>query len=82
MALQDRDEGRRWTTLLPFPLWVVERHSASATRCAAAHHRGALPLPRRPLRPAFRRFQGFRQVDKTEVGDDSRASVLTRYQLS
>ena len=78
MALQDRGEGRRWTTQLPFPLWVVEATLESdtvrsrATEVRYRYHDGHYDS-------RFRRFQGFRQVDKTEVGDDSRASVLTRY---
>jgi RHS repeat-associated protein len=78
MALQDRDEGRRWTTQLPFPLWVVEatlesdRVRQRSTEVRYRYHDGHYDT-------RFRRFQGFRQVDKTEVGDDSRASVRTTY---
>jgi len=78
MALQDRDENRRWTTQLPFPLWVVESTierdtvRGRTTEVRYRYHDGHYD-------PHFRRFQGFREVDKTEVGDESRASVLTRY---
>jgi RHS repeat-associated protein len=78
MALQDGHEGRPWTTRLPFPLWVVEstlerdsvRDRTSEVRYR--YHDGHFDS-------RFRRFQGFREVDKLEVGDESRASVLTRY---
>jgi RHS repeat-associated protein len=80
MALQDRDEHRRWTTQWPFPLWVVESTierdtvRGRTTEVRYRYHDGHYDT-------RFRRFQGFREVDKTDVGDESRASVLTRYRF-
>lgn len=78
MALLDRDEGRLWNTRLPFPLWLVQatrerdtvrgRDTVVRYRYHDGHYDSYL-----------RRFQGFHQVDKLEVGDTSRADVLTRY---
>ncbi len=78
MALQDRDEGRAWPTTLPFPLWVVERTLETdhvrgrSTDVRYRYHEGRYDTRQR-------RFQGFRVVDKTELGDDSRAAVVTRH---
>ena len=77
-ALQDRAEGRPWDTYAPFPLSVV-----SATR-ETDTVRGRTTEARYRYHDAhfdtlFRRFQGFRHVDKLEMGDESRADVLTRH---
>lgn len=78
MALQDRAEGRPWNTWMPFPLWLVSttRETDTVRGCttevAYRYHDGHFD-------PLFRRFQGFRQVEKVERGDESRADVLTRY---
>jgi RHS repeat-associated protein len=78
MGLRDADDGRRWTTRMPFPVWLVEstverdvvRGRSSEVRYR--YHDGHYDS-------RFRRFQGFRQVDKTEIGDASRADVLKRH---
>ncbi|MEF7615717.1 SpvB/TcaC N-terminal domain-containing protein [Aquincola sp. MAHUQ-54] len=78
MALQDRDEGRPWTAALPFPLWVVERTLETdhvrgrRTELQYRYHDGRYDTRQR-------RFLGFAVVDKTELGDESRAAVRTRH---
>ena len=78
MALADRREGRIWDTFMPFPLWVVSETSETdnlrgrTTTTRYRYHNGHFD-------PVFRRFSGFRNVDKREVGDESRADVLTKY---
>lgn len=78
MAARDRAEGRRWDTRMPFPLQVVaETRETDAVRGRTStvryrYHDGHYD-------PLFRRFQGFREVDKLEVGDESRPDVLTRH---
>jgi len=78
MALQDRASGEPWHTRMPFPVWLV-----SATREADAV-RGVTSEVRYRYRdghfdPLFRRFQGFGRVERLEVGDESRADVVTVY---
>lgn len=78
MALQDKAEGNAWDTYMPFPLWLVSTTRETDVvrgRTAEVHyhyHDGHFD-------PLFRRFQGFRKVDKQEKGDASRADVLTQY---
>ena len=78
MALQDRAGGRPWDTSMPFPLWLVSATRETdtvrghATEVRYRYHDGHFD-------PLFRRFQGFREVDKIEQGDESRADILTRY---
>lgn len=78
MALQDRDQGRPWPDALPFPLWVVartmetDRVRGRTTELHYRFHEGRYDTLQR-------RFQGFRVVEKTELGDHSRASVITRH---
>ncbi len=78
MALQDRDQGRPWSTYMPFPIWVVsgtretDQGRGLSTEVHYRYHDGHFDA-------LFRRFQGFGEVDKIEVGDDSRADVLTRH---
>lgn len=78
MALLDRIEGRDWDTYMPFPLWLVNstrEHDAVRGRSTEVNYR----YHDGHFDPLFRRFQGFREVEKIEVGDESRADVLTRY---
>ncbi|MDD7942025.1 toxin TcdB middle/N-terminal domain-containing protein [Actinomycetospora lutea] len=80
MALADRAEGRRWDTSMPFPMQVV------AATIEVDTVRGRTLTTRYRYRdahydPVFRRFQGFREVDKREVGDESRADVLVRHRF-
>ena len=78
MAQMDRDEGRLWNTYMPFALWVVNatRETDTANGRTAEtryrYHDGHFD-------PLFRRFQGFRHVDRREIGDESRADVLTKF---
>lgn len=78
MAQQDRAEGHPWGTYMPFPLWLVSATRETdtvrgrTTEVRYRYHDGHFD-------PLFRRFQGFRRVDKIEQGDESRADVLTRY---
>ena len=80
MALTDRVEGRPWTTRMPFPLWLVSATTETdevrgrIARTAYRYHDGH-------FEPLFRRFQGFREVERREVGDESRADVLTRHRF-
>ncbi|MBM9593825.1 toxin TcdB middle/N-terminal domain-containing protein [Roseitranquillus sediminis] len=80
MALGDRDTGRPWTTVLPFPLWVVaateetDRVRDLTVRTEYRYRDGHFD-------PLFRRFQGFAIVEKREIGDTSRADVLTRHRF-
>jgi RHS repeat-associated protein len=78
MALADRAGGRPWSTQMPFPLWLV------ATTTETDQVRGRVTRTRYRYRDGhydslFRRFQGFREVERREIGDDSRADVLTRH---
>ncbi|MDM0001833.1 toxin TcdB middle/N-terminal domain-containing protein [Variovorax sp. J22P240] len=78
MALRDLDAGHPWPNALPFPLWVVERTlevdrvRGRTTELHYRYHEGRYDTRQR-------RFQGFRVVEKKELGDESRASVLTRH---
>lgn len=78
MARLDRQEGRLWDTFMPFPLWVVratretDTTSGRSTEMRYRYHDGHFD-------PLFRRFQGFRHVDRREIGDESRADVLTKF---
>ncbi|MGB1250785.1 MAG: toxin TcdB middle/N-terminal domain-containing protein [Candidatus Promineifilaceae bacterium] len=78
MALNDRADGRPWDTYMPFPLWLVatQREMDSVRGISAEtryrYHDGHFD-------PLFRRFQGFRHVEKREIGDASRATVRTEY---
>jgi len=78
MALRDRDQGRPWSDALPFPLWVVastvetDHVRNRRTELHYRYHEGRYDTRQRC-------FQGFRVVEKIELGDDSRASVRTRH---
>ncbi len=78
MARLDREQGRPWETSMPFPLWVVSatRESDATTGRRAEvryrYHDGHFD-------PLFRRFQGFREVDRREIGDESRPDALTKF---
>ncbi len=78
MAQLDRSEGRIWDTYMPFPLWVVsttretDRVRGLVAETEYRYHDAHFD-------PLFRRFQGFRHVDKHELGDESRASVMTKF---
>jgi RHS repeat-associated protein len=78
MARADRDQGRLWNTYMPFPIWVVSATRETDTvrgrtqEVRYRYHDGHYD-------PLFRHFQGFGQVERTEVGDESRADVLTKY---
>ena len=78
MARVDRTEGRLWDTYMPFSLWVVsatrETDTVSGRRAETQYRYHDSHFD-----PLFRRFQGFRQVDRREIGDESRADVLTRF---
>ncbi|MGP1373759.1 MAG: SpvB/TcaC N-terminal domain-containing protein [Almyronema sp.] len=78
MARQDHQAGRQWQTYMPFPLWVVsatresDQVSGRVAETQYRYHEGHFD-------PLFRRFQGFRQVDRREIGDESRADILTKF---
>jgi RHS repeat-associated protein len=79
-AIRDRDAGVPWSGSAPFPLWVVgavrERDAvtARATETRFQYHDAHYD-------PDARRFDGFARVDRLEVGDASRADVLTNFEL-
>lgn len=78
MALNDRNDGRPWGTHMPFPLWLVSKTietdsvSGRESEVQYRYHDGHFD-------PLSRRFQGFGHVEKQEIGDESRADVLTKY---
>lgn len=78
MALADRADGRPWDTYMPFPLWLVAvQRETDVVRGISAethyrYHDGHFDA-------LFRRFQGFRHVEKREIGDASRPTVRTEY---
>jgi len=80
-AIRDRDAGNEWETHLPFPLRVVSvvKEFDAVTNVSVevqyTYHGGQFD-------PQSRRFDGFRCVEKLEVGDDSRASVMTRHNFN
>ncbi|MEM9550865.1 MAG: toxin TcdB middle/N-terminal domain-containing protein [Pseudomonadota bacterium] len=80
MALRDRDEGRLWATSMPFPIWVVsateERDTVRgrSARCEYRYHDGHFD-------PLFRRFQGFGDVDKIELGDATHPDTRTQHRF-
>ena len=69
MALNDRTEGRLWSTTMPFPLWVVSATEETdsvrgrTSRVEYRYHDGHFDT-------LFRRFQGFSEVEKLEKGFD------------
>jgi RHS repeat-associated protein len=78
MALKDLKEGRIWDTYMPFPLWLVSATRETDTirgRTSEVHYR----YHDGHFDPLLRRFHGFRNVDKTETGDESRPDTLVKY---
>ena len=73
---RDRRAGERWTTFLPFPVHVVagtrERDvlSGRVSETRYRYHEGHFDA-------VERRFEGFRRVDRLEIGDDARPDALT-----
>ena len=65
-------------TFIPFALWVVSStiekdYIRNTTKQVSYRYQEGL------YDVVSRRFQGFRRVEKTEGGDESRSDVLTRY---
>lgn len=75
-AAQDREQGRPWSTFLPFPVHVVNeiRQQEAVSGCETVtrmrYHDGMYD-------GRERRFAGFGQIDVEEVGDDSGPGLVT-----